>query len=81
MTKYRMRVFCSGNSEPRLWHTHDIFAQDDEAAKIAAQQRYDELVVELVRSKADLTLVNFSLCGEGDRLVCETPRRDHCLCG
>jgi len=51
MMKYRMRMFSSGNSEPRLWQTHDIFAQDDEAAKIAAQQRYDELVVELVRSK------------------------------
>jgi hypothetical protein len=76
MTKYRMLVFCLGSPEPRLWQTHDICAQDDATAKTAAQRRYDELAAELVRSNADLTLVNFSLCGEGDRLVCETPRRD-----
>lgn len=77
MTKYRMRVFCSGSPEPRLWQTHDIFAQDDATAKTEAQQRYDELAAELVRSNAELTLIDFSLCGEGGRIVCETPRRNH----
>jgi hypothetical protein len=77
MTKYRMRVFCSGSPEPRLWQTHDIFALDDATANTAAQQRYDELAAELVRSNAKLTPVGFSLCGEGGRLLCETPRRDH----
>lgn len=76
MKKYRMRVFCSGSpAQSQPWQTHDIFAQDDAAAKIAAQQRYDELVTELVQTEDAPALVNFSL-SEGDRLVYEPPRRD-----
>jgi hypothetical protein len=76
MTKYRMRVFCPGSPEPQLWQTHDIFAEDDATAKAMAQEKYETLSGELVRSNADLNLVNFSLCGYDGQLVYETPRRD-----
>lgn len=79
MTKYRMRVFCSGGPEPQLWQTHDIFAEDDATATALAHQEYAKLAEELVQSNADITLVNFSLCGDDNRLVCETPRKDRPL--
>jgi hypothetical protein len=79
MTKYRMRIYAPGDPEPRLWQTHDIFATGDDAAKKLAQERYDELSRELAQQQRpkmyDPTLVNFSLY-DGERLVCETVRKD-----
>ena len=74
-----MRIYAPGNPEPRLWQTHDIFATDDDAAKKLAEERYDELSRELAQQQRpkmdDPTLLNFSLY-DGERLVCETVRKD-----
>ena len=74
-----MRIYAPGDPEPRLWQTHDIFATDDDAAKKLAEERYDELSRELAQQQRpkmdDPTLLNFSLY-DGERLVCETVRKD-----
>jgi hypothetical protein len=79
MTKYRMRVYAPCDPEARLWQTYDIFATDDDAAKKLAEERYDELSRELAQQQRppidDPTLANFSLY-DGERLVCETVRKD-----
>ncbi len=75
MTKYRMRVYKPGG---HLWQTHDIFADDDRAAKRLAQQKFDELAAELADQKHpkidDPRLERFAIY-HGDRLVCEIVHR------
>ena len=82
MRKYLMRVYRPGRPEPRLLQTHDIFADNDAAARTLAWRRYDTLMKELARSTNENPIstlralaLNFSL-SEGDRLVFESVRKD-----
>jgi hypothetical protein len=50
---------------PALWRRHDIFAFDDGAAKVAAEEYY-------LNHPARLSLKSFSLYNGGGRFVCES---------
>jgi hypothetical protein len=70
MARYRMDLFKPGRRlghRPALWLRHDIFAFDDGAAKVAAEEYYRS-------HPARLTLTSFSLYSDGGRSVCESRR-------
>jgi hypothetical protein len=71
MAKYRMDVFKPGRKpghpEPLVWRRHDIFAPDDAAAKIKAEELYRA-------HAAQRTLTNFYLCDGAGRFIYESPR-------
>jgi hypothetical protein len=82
MRTYRMRVYRPGRPEPLLLQTHDIFAENDAAARALAWRRYDKLTKEFAQSAGERPIsalralsLNFSL-SEGDRLVFENVRKD-----
>jgi hypothetical protein len=77
-----MRVYRPGRPEPLLLQTHDIFAENDAAARALAWRRYDKLTKEFAQSAGERPIsalralsLNFSL-SEGDRLVFENVRKD-----
>jgi hypothetical protein len=71
MVRYRMDIFREGKRlgrRPALWRRHDIYALDDGAAKVAAEECY-------LDHATRLTLTSFSLCSSRGRFVCEFPTK------
>jgi hypothetical protein len=69
MARYRMDIFKAGRRlgrRPELWRRHDIFALDDGAAKLAAEEYY--------RAHAARPIfTSFFLCTGGGRFVSQSP--------
>ena len=71
MVRYRMDIFREGKRlgrRPALWRRHDIYALDDGAAKVEAEERYCD-------HASRLTLTSFSLYSGSGRFVCEFPTK------
>ena len=71
MVRYRMDIFREGKRlgrRPALWRRYDIYALDDGAAKVAAEECY-------LDHATRLTLTSFSLCSSSGRFVCEFPTK------
>ncbi len=67
MVRYRMDIFKAGKRRgrwPALWPRHDIYALDDGAAKVEAEECYRDYAMRL-------TLTSFSLYSGSGRFVCE----------
>jgi hypothetical protein len=71
MARYRMDIFKVGKRlgrKPALWRRHDIFALDDGAAKLEAEDYYRS-------HAAGPTFTSFFLCSGGGRFVYESPAK------
>jgi len=73
MAKYRMDIFKPGRKPghpaPLLWRRRDIFASDDAAAKVEAEDLY--------RSDAsEQILTNFYLCDSTGRSIYESLKKE-----
>ena len=67
MSRYRMDIFREGKRlgrRPALWRRYDIYALDDGAAKVAAEECY-------LDHATRRTLTSFSLSSSSGRFVCE----------
>jgi hypothetical protein len=68
MVRYRMDIFKVGKRlgrKPALWRRHDIFALNDGAAKLEAEEYYRN-------HAAGPTFTSFLLCSDGGRFVYES---------
>ena len=71
MARYRMDISKAGRRlgrKPALWRRHDIFALDDGAAKLEAEQYYRN-------HAARPTFTSFLLSSDGGRFVYESPAK------
>lgn len=71
MVRYRMDIFREGERlgrRPALWRRHDIYALDDGAAKIEAEECYRDYATRL-------TLTSFPLYSGSGRFVGEFPTK------
>ena len=65
MARYRMDIFKAGRRlgrRPELWRRHDIFALDDDAATLEAEEYYRDHAARPI-------FTSFLLCTGGGRLV------------
>jgi hypothetical protein len=73
MTKYRMDIFKPGRKPghpaPLLWRRRDIYATDDNAAKVEAEDLYRAHASEHI-------LTNFYLCDSAGRSVFESTKKE-----
>jgi hypothetical protein len=73
MTKYRMDIFKPGRKPghpaPLLWRRRDIFASDDAAAKVEAEDLYRTHASEQI-------LTNFNLFDSTGRSIYESTKKD-----
>ena len=73
MAKYRMDIFKPGRKPghpaPLLWRRRDIYASDDAAAKVEAEDLYRTHASEQI-------LTNFYLCDSAGRSVYESTKKE-----
>jgi hypothetical protein len=71
MVRYRMDIFKVGKRlgrKPTLWRRRDIFALNDGAAKLEAEEYYRN-------HAARPTFTSFLLCSDSGRFVYESPAK------
>jgi hypothetical protein len=72
MAKYRMDIFKPGRKPghpaPLLWRRRDIYASDDAAAKVEAEDLYRTHTSEQI-------LTNFYLCDSTGRSIYESTKK------
>ena len=73
--RYRLSAYKPGHPRPELWQTHNVFAENDDDAKVKAETLFQQLLEGLAAARADHSLTHFALY-EGNRLVYMSPRRD-----
>jgi len=74
MAKYRMDIFKPGRKPghpaPLLWRRHDIYASDDAAAKVEAEDLYRTHASQRI-------LTSFYLCDSAGRTIYQSQSGSH----